>query len=341
MTKKSRRAFAGAALSACALLALGACGTTNENSGGGGNASGYPAECKGPEGEFTIGMSQANVAEPYRERMDDDIRAAAAKIPQFKGKVSFADAAQDNNKQVQQVQAFITQQVDLLIISPNESTPLTSIVEQAYNKGIPVIVLDRKIDSDAYTTFIGADNVEIGKLAGEYIAKNLLPNGGKLLEIKGLSGSTPAQERHDGFKQGIEGKNITVAGDADGEWLRDKGQQQAEALLKAHPDVNVIYSHNDPMAEGAQIAAKNAGRDDLKVTGIDGLPIPSGGIKAVEDGRLQATFVYPTGGEEAVAAAKKILVDCKKNLPKKQKLPTKLITKDNAAEVYAEENKGR
>ncbi|WP_431902286.1 substrate-binding domain-containing protein [Amycolatopsis thermoflava] len=323
-----------AAVGACLLLA--ACGTTNENSGSGGGAQGVPERC-GADGQYTIGMSQANVAEPYRQRMDDDIRAAAASVPQFT--VNFADAAQDNSKQVEQVDNFITQQVDLLIISPNEATPLTAPVKRAYDKGIPVLVLDRKVDGDAYTSFIGADNVDIGRQAGEYFKTTLLPDGGKIGELRGLAGSTPARERHDGFMQGIQGSKIEIVAAQDGDWLRDKGQQQADAILKANPDIQAIYSHNDPMGEGARMAAANAGRPDLPITGIDGLPIESGGLKAVEAGRLSATFIYPTGGQEAIAAAKSILVDCRQ-VPKTQTLPTKLVTKDNAAATYAELNNG-
>jgi ribose transport system substrate-binding protein len=331
-----RRAVAAVLAAATALSMTAACGTTSENSGQANGDAQQKRECGGPDGKYTIGMSQANVAEPYRQRMDDDIRAAAKDVPQFS--VEFTDAQQDNAKQVSDVENFLTKQIDLLIISPNEATPLTSVVAKAYNKGIPVIVLDRKVDGDAYTTWIGADNVEIGKTAGEYVAKKLLPNGGKVGEIRGLAGSTPAKERGDGFREGIKGKNIEIVASLDGDWLRDKGQSQADAMFKAHPDIQVLYSHNDPMAEGAYLAAKAAGVEkNMKFIGIDGLPIPSGGLKAVEEGRLSATLIYPTAGKEAVDTAKKILVDCQ-DVPKEQTLDTKLITIDNAATVYNEAN---
>jgi ribose transport system substrate-binding protein len=326
-------------LTACAVLGLTvACGTTSENSGQNKPSGGPSSACKGPSGKYTIGMSQANVAEPYRQRMDDDIKAAAAGVPQFS--VEFTDAQQDNSKQVSDVETFLTKHIDLLIISPNEATPLTGVVKKAYDRGIPVVVLDRKVDGDAYTTWIGADNVEIGKAAGKFVAEQLLPNGGKVGELRGLAGSTPAKERGDGFRASIAGKNIDIVASADGDWLRDKGQAQADAMFKAHPDIQVLYSHNDPMAEGAYLAAKSAGKESsLKFIGIDALPIPSGGIKAVEQGRLSATFVYPTAGKEAVDTAKKILVDCQP-VPKTQTLQTQLITKDNAAQVYAKANGG-
>jgi ribose transport system substrate-binding protein len=330
-----RRAVATVLTAAAALTLSVACGTTSENSGQQ-QAGGSDATCGGPDGKYTIGMSQANVAEPYRERMDDDIRAAAEDVPQFS--VEFADAQQDNAKQVSDVENFLTKQIDLLIISPNEATPLTAVVAKAYNKGIPVIVLDRKVDGDAYTTWIGADNKEIGKTAGEYVAEKLLPGGGTVGEIRGLAGATPAKERGDGFREGIEGKNIEIVAEADGDWLREKGQSQADAMFKAHPDIQVLYAHNDPMAEGAYLAAKAAGKEkSMKFIGIDGLPIPSGGLKAVEEGRLSATLIYPTAGREAVDTAKKLLIDCDE-VPKTQTLETKLITQENATEVYDEAN---
>ncbi|MFR9729955.1 substrate-binding domain-containing protein [Saccharopolyspora sp. MS10] len=325
---------------ACAALAVtaAACGTTSENSGVA-QPQDPKAACGGPDGKYTIGMSQANLAEPYRVRMDEDIRTAAAGVPQFE-EVQFSDAAKDNAKQVSDVESFLTKQVDLLMISPNEAAPLTDVVRKAYNSGTPVVLLDRKVDGDAYTTYVGADNVAIGRQAGEYFKNVLLPRGGKIVEIKGLSGSTPAAERHEGFMQGIAGSRIEIVGEADGEWERSVGQEKMDALLKAHPDLQAVYSQNDPMAEGAYLAAQAAGRaQEIAFVGIDGLPIESGGIRAVEQGRLQATNLYPTGGAEAVEAAKKILIDCRPT-EKQQTLPTELITKQNAAEVYSRLNQG-
>lgn len=322
---------ASVALAMGGLLAVTACGTTSENRGGG--EGGQQNACGGPDGEYDIGVSQANNAEPYRELMNAEIKAAAAEIPQFNVEVS--DAQADNSLQVQQVETFLTKQIDLLIISPNEATPLTEVVKKVYNQGIPVLVLDRKVDGAAYTSFIGADNVAIGRKAGKFFAETLLPDGGKIAELRGLAGSTPAGERAEGFRQGIKGSKVEIVASADGDWLRDKGQQKAEAILKANPDIDAIYSHNDPMGEGARIAADNAGKKDLKIVGIDGLPTPGGGLKAVAAGRLSATFVYPTGAKEAVASAKSILIDCKP-VPKEQILKTQLITKENAEKVYAE-----
>jgi ribose transport system substrate-binding protein len=320
----------------------GGAGGGDQGNGGGNNTGGgnqgdqaSGGSCEGPDGNYLIGMSQANNAEPYREVMNEDIRKAAEKVPQFE--VSFADAAQDNAKQVSDVENFLTQQIDLLIISPNEAAPLTAVVQRVYEQGIPVIVLDRKVNGDAYTQFIGADNFEIGRQAGEYVAKELLPDGGRVVEITGLPGSTPAQERGNGFKEGISGNpDIKIIAKANGEWLREEGQAQFEAILQAQDQIDLVYSHNDPMAEGAYLAAQAVNRqDDMQFVGIDALPIPSGGIRAVQEGRLSATFVYPTGGREAIEAAKKLLIDCG-DVEKERTLPTQLVTKENAKQVYSE-----
>ncbi|WP_192579625.1 substrate-binding domain-containing protein [Micromonospora sp. AMSO31t] len=317
-------------LALAALVATSACSVEDDP---GSSSSDASAKC-GSGKDFLIGMSQANNAEPYRQVMNDDVSTAAKSVPGFKVVVS--DAAQDNSKQVADVENFLSQGINLLIISPNEAKPLTAVVKKAYDQGIPVIVLDRKVEGDAYTAFIGGDNVAIGKAAGEYYAKTLLPQGGKVVEISGLPGSTPAAERAQGFREGIASNpKIEIVASQTAEWLREKGQSVMDAMLKANPDIDAVYSHNDPMAEGAYLAAKAAGKETaIKFTGIDALPVPSGGIKAVEQGRLQATFQYPTGGREAIDLAKKILVDCAKDVPKTTTLGTQQITRENAAEVY-------
>lgn len=202
-------------------------------------------------------------------------------------------------------------------------------------EGIPVIVLDRKVEGEDYTTWIGADNAEIGRVAGQYVATELLPDGGNIVELKGLPGSTPAQERADGFREGLgDAEDIEIIAEGVGKWLRDEGLSQFEAILQANDEIDVVYAHNDPMAEGAYLAAQDANRtEEMEFIGIDALPIPSGGIKAVEEGRLSATFTYPTGGQEAIEVAKQILIDCEEP-PREVMLETQLITEENAAQVY-------
>ncbi|MET7472679.1 substrate-binding domain-containing protein [Micromonospora sp. NPDC005211] len=317
-----------------ALLVTGALAVTGCSVEKPSDDAGQARAC-GAGKDFLIGMSQANNAEPYRQVMNNDVQTAAKSVPGFR--VVLSDAAQDNSKQVADVENFLTQKINLLVISPNEAKPLTAVVKKAYEQGVPVIVLDRKVEGEAYTAFVGGDNVAIGRAAGEFYATTLLPDGGKVIEIAGLPGSTPAAERAQGFRDGIAANpKIHIVASQPGDWLREKGQSVADALIKAHPDVSAIYAHNDPMAEGAYLAAKSAGAERrIKFTGIDALPVPSGGIKAVEQGRLAATFQYATGGREAVELARKILVDCAEDVPRSTTLDTMRITKENATEAYA------
>ncbi|GHU78438.1 sugar ABC transporter substrate-binding protein [Clostridia bacterium] len=287
------------------------------------------------EKKFVIGMSQCNLGEPWRVAMNAQIAAAAKEYPMFE--VIFADAAQDNSKQIADIENFIQMGVDLIITSPNEDKPLTNVIKTAYESGIPVILLDRKIEGDTYTQFIGADNVLIGRECGKYVAEILLPDGGVICEIKGLEGTSAGVDRDVGFREGIAGNpNITIIADNNADWLREKAITVAEEMLQVNDVIDLFYCLNDPMAEGAFIAAKNAGREaDILFVGIDGLPTPDGGIKSVLDGRLSLSMIYPTGGKEAIESAYALLVEGKQ-LEKTITLGTQAITPENAAEVYAQ-----
>jgi ribose transport system substrate-binding protein len=258
------------------------------------------------KGKFLIGFSQANLGEPWRVAMNAEIAARAKAFPDLE--IVYADAQQDNAKQVADVENFLRQKIDLLIISPNEAKPLTPVVKRAFDAKIPVIVLDREIEGDSYTTFIGANNREIGKAAGNY-AVELLKGKGDVVEIKGLPGSTPARDRSEGFREAIAGHpGIRIVHDPVANWLREEAVTQMEAALAAKSHIDLVYAHNDPMAAGAYLAAKAKGRDkEMKFIGIDGLPGLDGGQQLVTDGKLSATFVYPTGGAEAVETASRIL----------------------------------
>ena len=277
--------------------------------------------------KYTIGFSQCNSAEPWREAMNKEILAEAAKYPEFN--IIISDGQQDNSKQVADVENFIVQEVDLIIISPNEAQPLTKVVEKAFDKGIPVIVLDRKVLTEKFTTFIGADNIIIGKAAGEYAAK-LLNGKGKVLEIWGLKGSTPAMERNKGFLKGIANHpGIEIIYAQDGAWLRRKGREIMENALQRFDQIDLVYAHNDPMAIGAYIAAKNVMRfEKTHFIGIDGLPGAEGGVQAVLNGELNATFLYPSGGRKAITIANDVLMG--KKVPKTITLKTVTIDKTNA-----------
>ena len=281
--------------------------------------------------KYVIGMSQCNLGEPWRVAMNDQIAMAAEKHPEFE--VIFADAAQDNSKQIADIENFVQMGVDLIITSPNEATPLTNAVSAAYDAGIPVILLDRKIDGDKYTQFIGADNVDMGRIAGEYIADTLLPDGGKVCEIKGLEGTSGGIDRDNGFREGIKKNDkIEIVAVNNADWLREKAITVAEEMLQTNDEIDLFLALNDPMAEGAYIAAKNAGREgDILFVGFDGLPTPDGGIRSVMDGRLSMTQVYPTGGTEAIESAYQLLVEGKE-LDKTLTLTSEIVTPDNAEE---------
>lgn len=287
--------------------------------------------------KFLIGMSQANKGEPWRQAMNDQIAAAAAQYPDIE--VVFADAAQNNAKQVADVENFIQQGIDLLIISPNEAAPLTDVVAKAYEQGIPVIVLDRKVNGDKFTMWIGADNQLIGQKAGEFIAQWCQDNGRSpcnVVELRGLEGATPAKERGDGFRAGIAGNaDVAIIASQNADWLREKAIPVSQAMFQANPNVDVVYAHNDPMGEAAVISAQNAGLDLSKIAfvGIDALPTPDGGIRSVMEGRLTVTYVYPTGGADAIDWARRILIDGE-TPPTTIVLETEQVDSSNAADLY-------
>ena len=284
--------------------------------------------------KYVIGMSQCNLGEPWRVAMNDQIAMAAEKHPEFE--VIFADAAQDNSKQIADIENFVQMGVHLIITSPNEATPLTNAVSAAYDAGIPVILLDRKIDGDKYTQFIGADNVDMGRIAGEYVADTLLPDGGKVCEIKGLEGTSGGIDRDNGFREGIKKNDkIEIVAVNNADWLREKAITVAEEMLQTNDEIDLFLALNDPMAEGAYIAAKNAGKEgDILFVGFDGLPTPDGGIRSVMDGRLSMTQVYPTGGTEAIESAYQLLVEGKE-LDKTLTLTSEIVVPDNAEELLA------
>ena len=284
--------------------------------------------------KYVIGMSQCNLGEPWRVAMNDQIAMAAEKHPEFE--VIFGDAAQDNSKQIADIENFVQMGVDLIITSPNEATPLTNAVSAAYDAGIPVILLDRKIDGDKYTQFIGADNVDMGRIAGEYVADTLLPDGGKVCEIKGLEGTSGGIDRDNGFREGIKKNDkIEIVAVNNADWLREKAITVAEEMLQTNDEIDLFLALNDPMAEGAYIAAKNAGKEgDILFVGFDGLPTPDGGIRSVMDGRLSMTQVYPTGGTEAIESAYQLLVEGKE-LDKTLTLTSEIVVPDNAEELLA------
>jgi ribose transport system substrate-binding protein len=273
--------------------------------------------------KYTIGMSQCNLGEPWRVQMNADVKAAADKHDNLE--VVYKDAQNDTLRQRAHVEEFVSAGVDLLIISPKEAQPLTEPVAKAMDAGIPVIVLDRRVVGDKYTCFIGADNVKIGRAAGQWIAKKL-GGKGKVVELKGLMTSTPGQDRNSGFREGIKGSDIEVIFEADMKWLEPDARKEMESALARFDDIDLVYGHNDPGAHGAYLAAKAVGREkDIMFVGIDSLPHE--GIMYVKQGILDATFQYPTGGAEGIDIALKILAG--EEVPHEITLGSRVFTAEN------------
>lgn len=276
-----------------------------------------------PQARWTIGMSQCNLGEPWRVQMNLDIKNAAEKHPELK--VVFKDAQNNSLTQRSQIEEFINAGVDLIIVSPKEAAPLTPPVAAAYDKKIPVIVLDRRVLGDKYACFIGADNKRIGKAAGEWIVRRLQGKG-KVVELKGLMTSTPGQDRNSGFRDGIRGSEVEVIFEADMKWLEPDARREMESALARFNKIDLVYAHNDPGAHGAYLAALAAGREkELIFVGIDALPHE--GQVYVRQGILEASFEYPTGGKEAIDVALEILSG--KIIAKEITLNSRIFTREN------------
>jgi ribose transport system substrate-binding protein len=257
--------------------------------------------------------------------MNRDIEASAAEHPELK--VVYKDAQNDSLRQRSQIEEYIGAGVDLIIVSPKEAAPLTAPVAAARAKGIPVIVLDRRVLGEAFTCFIGADNKRIGRAAGEWVVRRL-GGKGKIVELKGLMTSTPGQDRNSGFREGIRDSGLEVVFEADMKWLEPDARKEMESALARFPKIDLVYAHNDPGAHGAYLAAQAAGREkNILFIGVDGLPHE--GRAYVAQGLLEASFEYPTGGREAVETALKILNG--EAVPKEITLASRVFTRENVA----------
>lgn len=266
--------------------------------------------CTDPESnqKYTIGFSQCTGGDAWRRQMIIDMRGELAFHPEIS--LEYRDAENSSERQISDIEYFIEKKVDLLIVSPNEADPITPIVEKAFQSGIPVIVVDRKTSSSMYSAYIGANNYEIGKLAGTYIAE-LLNGKGSILEIWGLRGSSPAIDRHRGFTEVLSKfPGIKITSEINGKWELDTAKNQLRKALPSLPKFNLVFAHNDIMAYGAHTVCKELGmQNEIMFVGIDALPGPVAGIQFVDDGILTASFLYPTGGEEAIRIANQIIND--------------------------------
>ena len=287
--------------------------------------------CSSSKKEFFVAFSQCNNAEPYRAAQN----ALMTKLFAEAGgvKLVIADAQQDNSKQVAQVETFIRQKPDLLIVEPNERAALTAVMGQAMEAHIPVICLERDIFEPNYTTYIHSDNMEIGRLAGQFIVDVLTKKygapKGSVVQMRGLLGVEGEIKRDRGAKEILaKYPEIHIVAEPVADWIQAKAKDRMTEVLRAQPKIDVLYGHNDPMAVGAYLAAKELGREkEITFIGVDGLDGEAGGVKKVEDGILAATFVYPLCVDKAVEVGLRMLRDASFRPEKEYTLASRIVKK--------------
>lgn len=277
--------------------------------------------------KYVIGVSQCS-EDIWRDKLNDELKMGEYLNDSLI--VKLASSNDDNVLQNKQINRFVDEGVDLLIVSPNQLSAISKAVERAYDKGIPVILYDRKTNSDKYTAFIGCDNYTIGKSMGTFIAQQLQGKG-RIVEISGLEGSSPALERHRGFMDAIKPyPGLQVVASEGGNWKEEGGIQAMKRILKQTQDFDYVFAHNDRLAWGAYVAARQMRvKRNYKYTGVDGMATEGGGLELVRDGIFEASYLYPTKGDEVIALAMKIL----KHQPYERDnyLSTSIITQANAA----------
>lgn len=274
------------------------------------------------EKHYRIGISQCS-EDDWRRKMNDEIYREVMFHPEAEVEIRSADDS--NEKQIADIRYFVDNGFDIIIAAPNEADAITPVIKDVYESGIPVIVFDRNINGDTYTAVQGVDNYGIGKAAAQY-AHNLVGDGGKVIEIYGLTGSTPAIDRHNGFTDGAAELGLDIIGSGFGNWNYEDAALVADSLLRLHPDAGLIFAHNDRMAIAASEIARQKNLQ-VKVIGIDAAP--EIGIKAVADGVIDATFLYPTEGYQLIRTALAILEG--KPYEKESRLPvSSAVDKSNA-----------
>lgn len=283
---------------------------------------------------YSIGVSQCSDDE-WRHKMNTEILREALFYEGLD--VEIRSAKDDNKTQISDIDYFVDKGVDLLIVAPNEAAAITPAVERAYAEGIPVIVVDRKIQSNQYTAFIGADNYKIGQDAGNYIL-NTTGTSGRILEITGLEGSTPALERHKGLMDVIErASDMKLMGSVDGGFLQDTAMEVMDSILTITKEIDVVFAQNDRMAMGAYLAARNHGCESkMKFVGVDALPGENYGLDLIMRGILDASFIYPTDGDKVLRLAMNILEG--KPYNKDNELSSALVDKTNARIIQIQMN---
>jgi signal transduction histidine kinase/AraC-like DNA-binding protein len=284
------------------------------------------------EKKFVVGVSHSSINDSWRKAMVLDMQVKASEYPGLT--LQIKDAGEDNDTQIKQIREFIKQRVDLVIISANESEPVTTAAVEAFRAGIPTIIIDRKIYSEEYTTFIGADNYEIGRAAGLFINSLLKKRKTTIVEVWGCEGSSSARDRHNGFSDALIHNDNVILKTVYGRW-HAKETKENIATLGLFDDIDIVYAHNDVMALAAREAIMEIDSlavKRIKFIGIDALPGKGKGIEAVSNGHLTASFVYPTGGTTAIKVAWQILNG--QPVSKQYALTSALIDKDNAGTLY-------
>ena len=268
------------------------------------------AACGGHKARYTIGVSQCS-SDIWRNKLINELETANYSRDDEVA-LRIVSANDDDQRQIAQIDSLISEGVDLLIVSPNQVTTISPAIDRAYQKGIKVILFDRKTDSPNYTAFMGADNHAVGRAMGEYAADRL--NGrGIVLEIMGLRGSSPAIDRHRGFAEALARyPNIRLTASLQGDWTEESGYKAMSDYLKRHPEAqfHCIFGQNDRMALGARKAFVEAGKSEHLplFCGIDALSSPDGGIEQILSGNLEASYIYPTRGDELFQLAKAAIV---------------------------------
>lgn len=285
------------------------------------------ASCTGGKKRYVIGVSQCS-EDVWREKLNQELRVAALYYNNMD--LDIASANDDVRLQTDQINRFVDKGVDLLIVAPG-LVSISPAIDRAYEKGIPVIIFDRRTRSNKYTAYIGADNREIGASMGEYLA-GALPKGGRVVELCGLSSSSPAIERAEGFDSVVAVRpSIDIVAKLHADWTEQGGFRAMDSLLRSpHPDFDCLFAHNDRMAMGARRAAQQHGLDlqRIRFCGIDAMPQKGAGLELVKDGTLFASYIYPTRGDEVMRLAMNILEG--KGYQRENRLSSALVTRDNA-----------
>lgn len=288
--------------------------------------------CGNKPKKYIIGVSQCSM-DAWREKLNSELKTAEYLNDSVE--VRLASADDDNDSQLSQINYFIDQGVSLLIVSPNQVHAISPALERAQQKGIPVILVDRKTQSKKYTAFIGCDNYLLGKLVGDYIAQRLKGKG-RIVEIRGLDDSSPAIDRHRGFVDALNAyPDLQIVASESGDWKEQSGSEVMKRVLSKTQDFDYVFAQNDRMAYGAyKVACEHGLQDKCRFVGVDGLAGKDGGLELVRQGVLEASMLYPTKGDELIALAMKILRH--EPFARDNYLPTSIVTRNNAELILME-----